>query len=57
VLRAQGFNRTGFFVCCYLIERLGMRVEDAIGLFAECRPPGVRHAHFLKELRERYADR
>lgn len=37
-----GFNRTGFFICCYMIERLGVSVPDAIRYFAEARAPGIR---------------
>jgi len=37
-----GFNRTGFFICCYMIERLGVAVPDALRYFKEVRPPGIR---------------
>lgn len=49
-----GFNRTGFFVCTYLIERLDFTVQEAIDAFKEARPPGIRHPHFVNELFERY---
>ena len=49
-----GFNRTGFFICCYLIEKEHFRVQEAIDLFAKCRPPGIRHEHFLDQLFVRY---
>ncbi|KAI5844888.1 Alpha/Beta hydrolase protein [Tricharina praecox] len=49
-----GFNRTGFFICTYLIERLGFSVQEAIEAFKEARPPGIRHPHFINELFERY---
>ncbi|KAI8378849.1 Alpha/Beta hydrolase protein [Choanephora cucurbitarum] len=49
-----GFNRTGFFICCYMIERLGVSVPDALRYFKEVRPPGIRHAHFIDELYLRY---
>ncbi|KAL6714127.1 hypothetical protein ACLMJK_008621 [Lecanora helva] len=49
-----GFNRTGFFICCYLIEREGMGVQQAIDEFARARPPGIRHEHFLDQLFVRY---
>ncbi|CAO0793562.1 unnamed protein product [Mucor circinelloides] len=49
-----GFNRTGFFICCYMIERLGVAVPDALRYFKEVRPPGIRHAHFIDELYLRY---
>ncbi len=49
-----GFNRTGYFLVCYLVERLGFDVQKAIELFAECRPKGIKHAHFLDQLFVRY---
>jgi pimeloyl-ACP methyl ester carboxylesterase/protein-tyrosine phosphatase len=49
-----GFNRTGFFLVSYLIERLGYRVEDAIDHFQQVRPPGIRHSHFIDTLHVRY---
>ncbi|KAF1930416.1 uncharacterized protein M421DRAFT_58195 [Didymella exigua CBS 183.55] len=49
-----GFNRTGFFLVCYLVERLGWRLEDAIQEFQSRRPPGIRHSHFIDELHVRY---
>ncbi|KAL1304029.1 hypothetical protein AAFC00_000467 [Neodothiora populina] len=50
-----GYNRTGFFVVCYMVERLGYQVQDAIDEFAEKRAPGIRHEHFINELFVRYA--
>ena len=49
-----GFNRTGFFICSYLIEKEGCPVQEAVDTFAKARPPGIRHAHFLDELFVRY---
>jgi pimeloyl-ACP methyl ester carboxylesterase/protein-tyrosine phosphatase len=49
-----GFNRTGFFLVCYLVERLNYRLEDAIDTFQQARPPGIRHSHFIDELHVRY---
>ena len=49
-----GFNRTGFFICSYLIEHEGFRVQAAVDEFARQRPPGIRHVHFLDELFVRY---
>ncbi|TPX14806.1 uncharacterized protein E0L32_005201 [Thyridium curvatum] len=51
-----GFNRTGYFIACYLIERCGYGVQQAIDAFAEARPPGIRHQHFRDMLFVRYAD-
>ncbi|KAJ5185189.1 Ribosomal protein S19e [Penicillium cf. griseofulvum] len=49
-----GYNRTGFLICCYLIEHLGFAVQDAIDEFNRCRPPGIRHGHFIDTLFVRY---
>ncbi|KAF2110862.1 hypothetical protein BDV96DRAFT_500540 [Lophiotrema nucula] len=49
-----GYNRTGFFLVSYLVEKLKYRVEDAIDEFAKARPPGVRHDHFIDQLHVRY---
>lgn len=49
-----GFNRTGFFICSYLIEREGFSVHAAVDEFAKQRPNGIRHEHFLDTLFMRY---
>ena len=49
-----GFNRTGYFIVCYLVERCGVGVQDAIDIFATARPNGIRHSHFLDRLYVRY---
>ncbi|KEQ97171.1 hypothetical protein AUEXF2481DRAFT_37701 [Aureobasidium subglaciale EXF-2481] len=49
-----GFNRTGFFLVSYMVERLGWRLQDALEEFAEKRAPGIRHEHFVNELFVRY---
>lgn len=49
-----GFNRTGFLIVSYLIERKGYSVQDAIDEFERCRPPGIRHDHFIDTLFVRY---
>ncbi|KAL8651790.1 MAG: hypothetical protein Q9210_003058 [Variospora velana] len=45
-----GFNRTGFFICSYLIEKEHYGVQQAIDEFRAQRPPGIRHDHFLDTL-------
>ena len=50
-----GFNRTGFLIVCYLVERAGYKLQNAIDEFAEKRPPGIKHDHFVNELYVRYA--
>lgn len=49
-----GFNRTGFFLVSYLIEKEGYKVQDAIDTFERARAPGIRHDHFIDELHVRY---
>lgn len=49
-----GFNRTGFFLCCFMIEKLGISIPDALERFREVRPPGIKHSHFVDELYVRY---
>lgn len=49
-----GFNRTGYFISCYLVERCGYSVQAAIDAFAQSRPKGIKHAHFLDQLFVRY---
>lgn len=49
-----GFNRTGFFICSYLIERCGLTVSQALDAYARARPTGVHHPHFVDELHVRY---
>lgn len=50
-----GFNRTGYFLVCYLVERCGYGVQEAIGAFATGRPNGIRHSHFIDQLALRYS--
>lgn len=50
-----GFNRTGFFLVCYLVERCGYTPEAAIEHFAQSRPKGIKHAHFKDRLYVRYS--
>ena len=49
-----GYNRTGFFIVCYLIEKEGYQVQNAIDEFAKQRPPGIKHDHFIDTLFVRY---
>ena len=38
-----GFNRTGFAICCWLIEVEGYGVKEALEAFKSARPNGIRH--------------
>ena len=51
---AYGFNRTGFVLCCYLIEKCGLSAAEALAAFAEARSPGVKHERFRDALQRRY---
>lgn len=51
-----GFNRTGYLICCYLIEKLGWRVSDALEAFKRARAPGIKHPHFIDDLHLRYEE-
>src|SRR5690348_14158791 len=37
-----GFNRTGFVICCWLVEMAGYSVHDALEAFKLARPNGIR---------------
>ncbi|ODV62920.1 triacylglycerol lipase ASCRUDRAFT_74369 [Ascoidea rubescens DSM 1968] len=49
-----GFNRTGFLICCYLIEKLSWSVADAVLSFKKAKYPGIKHPHFVDALYLRY---
>jgi pimeloyl-ACP methyl ester carboxylesterase/protein-tyrosine phosphatase len=49
-----GFNRTGFFVASYLVERKGFSIQEALDEFEKRRSPGIRHEHFIDTLFVRY---
>ncbi|ODQ78487.1 hypothetical protein BABINDRAFT_162696 [Babjeviella inositovora NRRL Y-12698] len=49
-----GFNRTGFLICCYLIEKLGWSVNEAVMAFKLAKEPGIKHPHFIDALYVRY---
>ena len=41
-------------VCSYLVQALGMTVNEALAAFEQARPPGVKHERFVKELHRRF---
>ena len=51
----HGFNRTGFMICSYLVEKLDFSIDMAVVLFAESRPPGIYKQDYINELFKRYA--
>ncbi|KAI7799344.1 mRNA-capping enzyme [Triplophysa rosa] len=52
----HGFNRTGFLMCAYLVEKMDWSIEAAVAAFTQARPPGIYKAEYLKELFRRYGD-
>ena len=50
----HGFNRTGFLICCYMIEKLDYSVDMAVALFAQARPPGIYKQDYLNDLVKMY---
>lgn len=52
----HGFNRTGFMIASYLVERKDWSIEAAVQTYAQLRPPGIYKQDYLKELFSRYGD-
>ncbi|XP_030382196.1 mRNA-capping enzyme [Scaptodrosophila lebanonensis] len=52
----HGFNRTGFLIVSYMVERLDCSVEAAMAIFANARPPGIYKQDYINELFRRYED-
>ncbi|XP_052588245.1 mRNA-capping enzyme-like [Peromyscus californicus insignis] len=52
----HGFNRTGFLICAFLVEKMDWSIESAVETFAQARPPGIYKGDYLKELFRRYGD-
>lgn len=52
----HGFNRTGFLIVSYLVEKEDCSLEVALDMFAKARPPGIYKEDYLKELYKRYED-
>jgi hypothetical protein len=52
----HGFNRTGFLICSYLVEKLDFGIDMAIALFGQVRQPGIYKQDYINELFRRYGD-
>lgn len=50
----HGFNRTGFLIVSYLVEKADCALDVALDKFAKVRPPGIYKADYLQELYQRY---
>ena len=52
----HGFNRTGFLICSYLVEKMDWGIDAAVHTFALTRPPGIYKGGYLRELFKIYDD-
>ncbi|RZC38516.1 mRNA cap enzyme, DSPc and/or DNA ligase A M domain containing protein [Asbolus verrucosus] len=52
----HGFNRTGFLIVSYLVEKMDFDLKLAIETFGQMRPPGIYKSDYLAELYNRYDD-
>lgn len=52
----HGFNRTGFLICSYLVEKYDFDIAAAIQTFAASRQPGIYKQEYINELFNRYGD-
>ncbi|XP_055842507.1 mRNA-capping enzyme [Episyrphus balteatus] len=52
----HGFNRTGFLIVSYMVERLDCSVQAALSAFSDARPPGIYKQDYIQELFRRYDD-
>lgn len=46
----HGFNRTGFLIVAYMVERMDCALEAAVNTFAHARPPGIYKQDYIDEL-------
>ncbi|ELU05833.1 hypothetical protein CAPTEDRAFT_167250 [Capitella teleta] len=52
----HGFNRTGFLIVSYLVEKLDWSVEAGVAAYAQARPPGIYKGDYIKTLFRLYGD-
>ncbi|KAF5274946.1 hypothetical protein FQR65_LT04287 [Abscondita terminalis] len=52
----HGFNRTGFLIVSYIVEKMDCDLEIALEMFATARPPGIYKKDYLEELYRRFDD-
>ncbi|XP_074655994.1 mRNA-capping enzyme-like [Tubulanus polymorphus] len=52
----HGFNRTGFLIVAYLVEKQNWSVDAAVDMYRKARPPGIYKQDYLEELYRRYGD-
>ncbi|XP_034230434.1 mRNA-capping enzyme [Thrips palmi] len=52
----HGFNRTGFLIIAYMVEKMDFSVDAALHEFSTARPPGIYKVDYIQELYKRYDD-
>jgi mRNA-capping enzyme len=52
-----GFNRTGFLIVAYLVEKHNLHLASALEIFARARSPGIYKQEYITELYRRYDDK
>lgn len=52
----HGFNRTGFLIVAFLVEKCNFNVRHAVEAFATSRPPGIYRGNYITELFRRYGN-
>lgn len=52
----HGFNRTGFLILSYLVEKMDWSVDRAAHVFAQSRPPGIYKEDYLIEIFWRFGE-
>lgn len=50
----HGYNRTGYLIVTYLVNRMNFQIDDALKAFSNGRPPGIYREPYVKELIHRY---
>ncbi|KAJ6249682.1 mRNA-capping enzyme [Anaeramoeba flamelloides] len=50
----HGYNRTGFMICCFLVEVMKLDLSEALNRFANSRPPGIYKQYYIDALAKRY---
>lgn len=52
----HGFNRTGFLIISYLVEKMDWSVDVAAQVFAQSRSPGIYEEDYLIEIFKRFGE-
>jgi len=50
----HGYNRTGFLICAYLVEKNICNLGQALNEFARCRPHGIYKQSYIDQLYKLY---